>query len=86
MSVNKDQMDVIITVLILLEAIIVLAWMDMNWNQTTTLVQVCNYIHYYVRKLLLFCLQATYYVFLLSNLTLSTTYLCVLSICYAFYA
>ena len=40
MSVNKDQMDVIITVLILLEAIIVLVWMDMNWNQITTLVQV----------------------------------------------
>ena len=33
-------MDVIITVLILLEVIIVLAWMDMNWNQITTLVQV----------------------------------------------
>ena len=33
-------MDVIITVLILLEAIIVLVWMDMNWNQITTLVQV----------------------------------------------
>ena len=41
MSVNRDQMDVIITVLILLEAIIVLAWMDMYWNQITTLVQVC---------------------------------------------
>ena len=40
MSVNRDQMDVIITVLILLEAIIVLAWMDMYWNQITTLVQV----------------------------------------------
>ena len=33
-------MGVIITVLILLEAIIVFAWMDMNWNQITTLVQV----------------------------------------------
>ena len=42
MSVNKDQMDVIITVLILLEAIIVLASMDMNWNQIITLVQVCK--------------------------------------------
>ena len=41
MSVNKDQMDVvIITVLILLEAIIVLVWMDMNWNQIIALVQV----------------------------------------------
>ena len=42
-------MDVIITVLILLEVIIVLAWMDMNWNQIITLVQVMNahilYIH-----------------------------------------
>ena len=38
-------MGVIITVLILLEAIIVLAWMDMNWNQITTLVQVNhNYV------------------------------------------
>ena len=45
MSVNKDQMDVIITVLILLEAIIVLVWMDMNWNQIIIPVQVCNYIH-----------------------------------------
>ena len=33
-------MDVIITVLILLETIIVLVWMDMNWNQIITLVQV----------------------------------------------
>ena len=40
MNVNKDQLVAIITVLILLEAIIVLAWMDMNWNQITTLVQV----------------------------------------------
>ena len=41
MSVNKDQMNVvIITVLILLEAIIVLVWMDMNWNQIIALVQV----------------------------------------------
>ena len=38
-------MGVIITVLILLEAIVVLAWMDMNWNQITTLVQVNhNYV------------------------------------------
>ena len=42
MSVNKDQMDVIITVLILLEAIIVLAWMGMNWNQIIKPVQVMN--------------------------------------------
>ena len=40
MSVNKGQMDVIITVLILLEVIIVLVWMDMNWNQIIILVQV----------------------------------------------
>ena len=40
MSVYKDWLDVIRTVLILLEAIIVLVWMDMNWNQTITLVQV----------------------------------------------
>ena len=33
-------MDVITTVLILMEAIIVLVWMDMNWNQIITLVQV----------------------------------------------
>ena len=33
-------MDVIIIVLILMEAIIVLAWMDMNWDQIITLVQV----------------------------------------------
>ena len=48
MSVNKDQMDVIITALILMEAIIVLAWMDMNWNQMTITVQVMltfTYIH-----------------------------------------
>ena len=30
----------ITTVLILLEAIFVLAWMDINWNQIITLVQV----------------------------------------------
>ena len=40
MSVNKDLRDVIITVLILMEAIIVLVWMDMNWNQMTITVQV----------------------------------------------
>ena len=40
MSVYKDWLDVIRTVLILLEAIIVLVWMDMNWNQIITLVQV----------------------------------------------
>ena len=33
-------MNVITTVLILMEAIIVLAWMDMNWKQIITLVQV----------------------------------------------
>ena len=38
MSVYKDWLDVIRTVLILLEAIIVLVWMDMNWNQTIALV------------------------------------------------
>ena len=40
MSVYKDWLDVIRTVLILLEAIIALVWMDMNWNQIITLVQV----------------------------------------------
>ena len=40
MSVYKDQLDVVTTVLIPLEAISVLAWMDMNWNQIITLVQV----------------------------------------------
>ena len=39
-------MDVITTVLILMEAIIALVWMDMNWNQIITLVQVTNYIAY----------------------------------------
>ena len=38
-------MGVITTVLILLEAIIVLAWMDMNWNQIITLVQVIICVH-----------------------------------------
>ena len=33
-------MDVITTVLILMEAIIVLVGMDMSWNQIITLVQV----------------------------------------------
>ena len=46
MSVNKDQMDVIITVLISLEVIIVLVWIDMNWNQIITLVQVRTYVGY----------------------------------------
>ena len=40
MSVLEEHQDVIIIVLILMEAIIVLAWMDMNWNQIITLVQV----------------------------------------------
>ena len=40
MSVYKDWLDVIRTVLILLEAIIALVWMDMNWNQIIILVQV----------------------------------------------
>ena len=40
MSVYQDWVDVITTVLILLEAIFVLVWMDMNWNQIITLVQV----------------------------------------------
>ena len=42
MSVYYDWPDVIKTVLILLEAIIVLVWMDMNWNQIITLVQVMS--------------------------------------------
>ena len=44
-------MDVVKTVLILMEAIFVLAWMDMNWNQIITLVQVmtiCTYSTMYV--------------------------------------
>ena len=51
MSVPEEHQDVITTVLILMEAIIVLAWMDMNWNQIITLVQVMTmcYIHTYVR-------------------------------------
>ena len=44
MSVYKDWLDVIRTVLILLEAIIVLVWMDMNWNQIIILVQVITKI------------------------------------------
>ena len=40
MSVHKGQMDVTTIVIILLEAISVVAWMDMNWNQIITLVQV----------------------------------------------
>ena len=40
MSVKKDLIDVIKAVLILMEAIIVLVWMGMNWNQIITLVQV----------------------------------------------
>ena len=52
-SVKKELMDVITTALILLEAIIVLVWMDMNWDQIITLVQVIicmhtklyNYVH-----------------------------------------
>ena len=40
MSVYKDQLDVVRGVIILLEAISALAWMDMNWNQIITLVQV----------------------------------------------
>ena len=44
MSVKKELMDVITTVLILMEAIIVLVWMDMNWNQIITLVQVMTMI------------------------------------------
>ena len=40
MSVYKEQLDVVTTALILLEAISVFAWMDMNWNQIITLVQV----------------------------------------------
>ena len=44
MSVKEELMDVITTVLILMEAIIVLVWMDMSWNQIITLVQVM-FIH-----------------------------------------
>ena len=45
MSAVKEHQDVITTVLILMGAIIVLAWMDMNWNQIITLVQVMIIIH-----------------------------------------
>ena len=38
MSVYKDWLDVITTAPILMEAIIVLVWMDMHWNQIITLV------------------------------------------------
>ena len=48
MSAVKEYQDVITTVLILMEAIIVLAWMDMNWNQIITLVQVMIIILLYV--------------------------------------
>ena len=41
-------MDVIITVLILLEVIFVLVWMDMNWNQIIILVQVRRLLARYV--------------------------------------
>ena len=44
MSAVKEHQDVIIIVLILMEAIIVLAWMDMNWNQIIRLVLVI-YVH-----------------------------------------
>ena len=40
MSVCKGYTIVITTVLILLEAIFVYAWVDIYWNQITTLVQV----------------------------------------------
>ena len=44
MSVKKELMDVITTVLILMEAIIVLVWMDMSWIQIIIPVQVRNYV------------------------------------------
>ena len=40
MSVYKDYTSVITTVLILLVAIFVLAWMDIYWSQIIILVQV----------------------------------------------
>ena len=54
MSVKEELMDVITTVLILLEAIIVLVWMDINWNQIITLVQVMitlTYVRMYPHNL-----------------------------------
>ena len=45
MNALEEHLDVIKTVLILLEAIIVLAWMDMYWNQIITLVQVMTMIN-----------------------------------------
>ena len=37
-SVLEEHQDVITTVLILMEAIIVLAWMDMNWKPIAGLI------------------------------------------------
>ena len=46
MSVKEELMDVITIVLIMMETIIVLVWIDMNWNQIITHVQVMfMYMH-----------------------------------------
>ena len=42
MSVHEDWLDVVTTVLILLGAITVLVWMDLNYLQIITLVQVMH--------------------------------------------
>ena len=46
MNVCKDWLYVVRGVIILLEVISVLAWMDMNWNQIITLVQVIKLTTY----------------------------------------
>jgi len=46
MSVYKE-LDVVKTVIILLEVIFVLVWMDLNWNQIIILVQVTIYNMYH---------------------------------------
>ena len=48
MSVEKDFLDVVRTVAILLEAIFVLVWMDLNWNQIIIFVQVIRSTRMYV--------------------------------------
>ena len=42
MSVYKDWLNVITTVLTLMEAITAFVWMDMYWNQMIIPVQVCD--------------------------------------------
>ena len=42
MSVHKDWLDVVTSVLILLGALSVLVWMDLSYNQIVALVMVIN--------------------------------------------